>query len=338
MKSNHHRLPRYQYFRPLRGPAALCSVLLSGCASTSTGMFEPASTESARITTLFWVMAVGGGLIWLIVIGAAVYASRLRPRSHDRRRIRRLLLGGGVGFPVIVLTALMIYGLRMLGEPVSRQTAMQIEITGEQWWWRVAYQRPGPDPVHAANEIRLPVDEPVTLVLRTRDVIHSLWVPALSGKLDMLPGRENRLVVQPDRIGLFRGYCAEYCGTSHANMGIMVEVMERDTFQAWLAHEELPATEVRDSLHERGQALFASKGCDLCHAIRGTPARGDVGPDLTHVAGRHAIAGGILPQGHDSLKRWIEQADALKPRALMPSYPLPDRELDALAAYLGQLR
>lgn len=322
----------------VRGPVAFGPLLLSGCTGVSTGMFEPASAEATQISTLFWVMTIGGSAIWVLVIGLAVYASHLRPRAHERAKTRLLLLGGGVVFPVIVVTALLIYGLRMLGDPATGQTALQIDVTGEQWWWRVAYRRQGQDTIHSANEIRLPVDEPVTLVLRTRNVIHSLWIPALAGKLDLIPGRTNRLVVQADRAGIYRGYCAEYCGTSHANMGMMVEAMPPDAFAAWLSQQAQPAAVALAPLHKRGQALFATQGCDLCHTIRGTNARGDVGPDLTHVGGRHRIGAGVLPMDQRSLKRWIAQADTLKPRALMPSYALEDDELEALAAYLGQLR
>ena len=333
-----HRYRRHRSLtRPSPRAALPCLLLLGGCNGIS-GSFTPASEAASNVSQLFWIMTFGGGLIWLAVIGLALYASHLRPRQHELGMVRLFLLGGGVTLPVIVLGALLAFGLSLLAKPPPAAAGVRLEVICERWWWRVVYHRNGEAPVAVANEIRLPVGEPAELSLRTRDVIHSFWVPALAGKLDLIPGRINRMVVQPTRTGLFRGQCAEYCGTGHANMALYVEVMERGAFDGWLERQALPARTPEDARRQHGKSVFFAQGCDLCHAIRGTAARGAAGPDLTHVGSRHSLAAGLLPPGEASLRRWIRRADALKPRALMPSYPLADDELDALAAYLDHLR
>lgn len=323
-----------------RWPLRLLLPLTMAAASTGCtrlgGLFEPASIEALRVARLFWVMAIGSGLIWLLVVAIALYASRSAP--YKPAQVRLFLFGGGVVFPLVVLSALLVYGLRLLGSPPSQVTPLHVEVTGQQWWWRVAYPREGSETVITANELRLPRGEPVTIALRSRDVIHSFWVPALGGKLDMIPGRDNRLVIQPTRLGVFRGACAEYCGRSHANMGLFVEVMEPDAFRAWLEAQARPAQPEATAQGQRGEVLFTERGCALCHTVRGTPARGDVGPDLTHVASRHSIAAGLLPNTDAAMRRWIRHADRLKPRTLMPSQTIGDEDLDALVAYLGALR
>src|SRR5690606_480619 len=145
----------------------------------------------------------------------------------------------------------------------------------------------GSEAVVLANEIRLPVGEPVEFILDSPDVIHSFWIPALGGKMDMVPGRRTRLLLQPTRTGTFRGQCAEFCGTSHALMAFAVVVSEKDEFDRWLAGQRAPASDIGgDASVERGRTLFLTNGCASCHAIRGTEARSEIGPDLTHVGSR----------------------------------------------------
>jgi cytochrome c oxidase subunit 2 len=296
----------------------------------------PAGVESARIAALFWWMAGGTLLIWLAVIGLALYCA-----APDRRKpgARLLIVGGGVVVPVIVLTVLLIYGLTMLPPLVARAPAdaLQVSVVGEQWWWRVRYERDG-DAIELANELRLPVGERVQLRLASDNVIHSLWVPSLGGKMDMIPGRITYLALQPTATGIFRGVCAEYCGASHAQMAFYVEVMERDAFDRWLAHQAMPAPSPDNDRSEVGAQLFLANGCSGCHRIAGTPAAGRIGPDLTHLADRHSIAAGVLPMTAEALREWLADTTRIKPGAHMPAFGmLPDRELQALAAYLGTL-
>jgi cytochrome c oxidase subunit 2 len=170
-------------------------------------------------------------------------------------------------------------------------------------------------------------------------VIHSFWIPSLAGKMDMIPGRVTWLTVRPTRTGVFRGACAEYCGTSHALMAFYAEVMEKDAFDRWLAAQAAPAIAPTDAAATHGEDVFLTNGCGACHTVRGTPASGVIGPDLTHVGGRLSIGAGILPAEPDAFREWIARTDHVKPGVHMPHFGmLPDDELRALAAYLHALR
>lgn len=288
---------------------------------------------------LFWLMAGGAALLWLLVLGTAFHATRIRPRSHDERAGRWLILGGGVALPLVVLTGLLVHGLALMPALRAAGDGLLIRVSGEQWWWRVTYQPPGGEPVEAANEIRLPVGRRVELELSSPDVIHSFWVPPLAGKVDMIPGRTTRLVLEPTRTGTFRGVCAEFCGASHALMAFMVEVTEPAAFEAWLDAQAEAAVPPAGALARQGRKLFMELGCGACHAVRGTGAKGRIGPDLTHVGSRLSLAAGIMPNGHKAFARWIAGAEAIKPGSRMPSYDmLPPRELEALAAWLESLQ
>ena len=194
------------------------------------------------------------------------------------------------------------------------------------------------DAVELANEIRLPVGEPVEFELATRDVIHSFWIPSLGGKMDMIPGRTTRLRLEPTRTGVFRGTCAEFCGASHAYMSFAVVVMEKEEFAAWLAGQRAPARRGHEALAARGEALFQANGCGACHSVRGTSARGVIAPDLTHLGSRETLGAGVLPNEAAALERWIAHPSALKPGVRMPAFGmLPKDDLRALAAYLEAL-
>lgn len=317
----------------------LAAAALAGCSGRQSAL-DPAGREASELAFLFWAMAAGAAVIWLAVIGIAFYATRLRPEPHEEWVGRTLILAGGVAFPLIVLTGLLVPGLAMI--PALRAPPggpLRVEVSGEQWWWRVTYRRPDGSAVASANEVRLPRGQRVELVLTSPDVIHSFWVPSLAGKVDMIPGRTNRLAVEPTEVGMFRGVCAEFCGTSHALMAFETVVMEPADFDAWLAQEAAPAAVPSAGPAAEGARLFGSLGCGGCHAIRGTDARGVVGPDLTHVAGRLSLGAGILSNDHGGLMRWIAATDEVKPDVRMPAFGmLPSPELEALTAYLASLR
>lgn len=314
------------------------AALLAGCEGPQSAL-APAGFEAERVARLFWIMAIAAAAIWVAVIGLAVYATRIRTHPHSVKRARWLILGAGAMFPTVALGLLLLYGFYLMPRlRVFDDVRLRVAVSGEQWWWRVRYQPEGGEPIELANEIRLPVGERVAFVLSSPDVIHSFWIPSLGGKMDMIPGRTNTLILEPTRTGTFRGVCAEYCGDSHAWMSLRVVVMERPAFDAWLARQASPARAPTGEAAERGRRAFLANGCGACHRVRGTAADGTLGPDLTHVGSRLTLGAGILPTGPDDFARWIGHTQRLKPGVYMPSFGmLPDSELAALAIYLSEL-
>ena len=315
------------------------AALLAGCSGPQSTL-EPAGRAAEQISTLFWWMAGGAALVWLMVMGLALSSIFNRLESGQERRMKILIIGGGVTFPTIVLTVLLIYGLRLLPELTASapEGSLRVHVTGEQWWWRVRYELPNGGEASLANEIRLPVGEPVQFILDSPDVIHSFWIPALGGKMDMIPGRVTRLALHATKTGVYRGQCAEYCGTSHAWMAFDVVVQEKEEFAEWLARQAAPALGPTDRFTRAGAELFQTHGCGACHTIRGTSAAGVVGPDLTHVGSRLTIAAGTLANEPEEFRDWIARTKLVKPGVHMPHFGmLPEEELDALAVYLESL-
>lgn len=215
---------------------AILSVLtLTGCAGVQSAL-DPAGEEATRIAHLFWGMLAGAAVIWLGVLLLTAYAAQERPDTDRTKQAHRIILCGAL-LPAVVLSGLLIFGLSMLPELLAEapEDALRIHVHGEQWWWRVRYEPKGWAPFETANEIRLAAGDPVEFLLHSSNVVHSFWIPALGGKMDMMPGRTNRLVLHPVRTGSYRGVCAEYCGAGHANMAFHVEVVTREEFQRWLA-------------------------------------------------------------------------------------------------------
>lgn len=307
---------------------------------------HPAGSGAARIAELFWWMGGAALAIWLLVLLIAFYA-RSRPAvpEDDRCAANRLIIGGGAVFPTAALAALLIYSLPLTSEMRTPRTpggvTTRIEVSGEQWWWRVRYlpQEGTGVAVDSANEIRLPAGQAVEFILSSPDVIHSFWIPSLGGKVDMIPGRITTLVLEPLEPGVYRGACAEYCGASHAVMNFMTVVMEPAAFARWLERAAAPARPPADPHAARGQRAFMMHGCGACHTVRGTAADGRVGPDLTHVGGRLSLGAAVLPNTPDAFARWIGHTQQVKPEVKMPAFGmLPDEELAALAAYLSGLK
>jgi cytochrome c oxidase subunit 2 len=311
------------------------ALMLAGCSGPQSALV-PAGRDADQIGGLFTVMTVGALLIWTAVVVIAVYTIRVG-ESHSQRTANLLILGGGVAAPTIVLGALLAYGMPLLPAVLALpENAPTIRVTAKQWW-RFEYLTPA-GPIETANELRLPRGERLVVELGSPDVIHSFWVPSLAGKMDMIPGRVTRLALEPTRTGTFRGACAEYCGASHALMAFSVVVVEPDEFRRWLEEQARPAV-AGDPLAVRGRTAFIAHGCTACHTIRGTPAAGRIGPDLTHVGSRRHLAAETLPNDPASLSRWIASTTDLKPGAHMPAFrAMGTEDLSALAAYLSSLK
>lgn len=301
-------------------------------------VLAPAGPMAQAIADIGWAMFIGGALITLLVMGLLWRAVRGPAQSV---RPTRWIIGAGIVFPVIVLTALMVWSqwharVVMAEAPPD---ALVIMVTGHKWWWEVRYRHPdGGTDIALANEIRVPVGRTAWLGLNSADVIHSVWLPQLAGKMDTVPGRVNRLVFRVDRAGVYRGQCAEFCGEQHARMGLHLVAMEPAAYARWLRGQSQDARPPATDLQQRGRAAFLAQRCSACHTVRGVAAQGRLAPDLTHVASRVALGAGVLPNGPLALKEWVTHTQVLKPGAYMPSYGQLDAQtLDAIAAWLGSL-
>jgi cytochrome c oxidase subunit 2 len=334
--------PRFTVIKRTGQSAARTSPLLvllisAGCGGMQSTL-DPAGIEAGLVRTLFLVMAIAGGLIWFGVM-ATLFAAMLRVRRSSEQTAGRFILWGGAVFPAVMLFALLTYALWLM--PTLRPVAaagdaadLRIEVTGRQYWWQVVYHHRGVQ-IAAANEVRLPVGRRVEFSLKSDDVIHSFWIPSLGGKMDMIPGRENRLSLIAEKTGVFRGACAEFCGTSHAFMALTAVAMEPDAFDAWLVAEAEASIDVEGD----GSELFLRHGCGACHRVAGTDAVGAVGPDLSHLGSRRMLAAGIIANTEDNIAGFIANPAAIKPGAAMPAFAmLPPQDIRAIAAWLKGLR
>lgn len=322
------------------GPVALLPWLSTACDGAQSAL-APAGRGAESIAELFWWMTAGSVVIWVGLALLTAYAIRTTAEVSRARVMRLLIVGGGFVFPTVVLAALLVLGLSMLRPLLAAppKDALRVAVTGEQWWWRVRYFTPGGQVVDLANEIRLPVGRVAHFELDSRDVIHAFWIPSLGGKVDMIPGRQTRLLLSPTKVGAYRGTCAEYCGDSHAWMSFPVVVMEEGEFSDWLARQAQPARPSASAEARRGGELFLENGCGACHAVRGTDADGVIGPDLTHVGSRLSLAAGLLANEADDFAGWVARTHELKPGVTMPAFGmLAKDELRALGAYLDGLR
>jgi cytochrome c oxidase subunit II len=273
---------------------------------------------------------------------------RHRPRTE--RIGARVIVGAGVVFPAVVLGALLVYVLRVtslvsLPSHAVRLAAARpgpgevvIHVTGHQYWWRVRYlDADSSREFETANEVRIPVGRRVTLRLTSDDVIHSFWVPGLYGKMDLIPGRVNAIPLEAAAPGIWRGQCAEFCGIQHAMMAFVVVAQPQAEFDGWAARQRGTARSAADSASVAGQSAFLRVGCPACHVVRGTPANGALGPDLTHLASRLTIAAGTFPNAAGYLYGWVAHPQAIKEGSKMPRLPLSAPDLHAIVRYLQTL-
>jgi cytochrome c oxidase subunit II len=311
-----------------------------------------AGPQAGQILDLWRLTLAVCALVFLVLLAALWWAVRragratretpaaldglLRPEPGPKRAVAwalsvsALLLG--VLLVVSVATDRALAGLPLQG-------ALHIEVTGHQWWWSVHYDDPDPSRTFdTANELHLPVGRPVILTLRSADVIHSLWIPSLAGKKDLIPGRTATLTLRADRQGAYRAQCAEFCGWQHAWMALPVVVDSQAGFEEWATRQRAEAKQPTETLALQGQRLVLGGDCVMCHRIAGTEAGGRTAPDLTHLAGRATIAAGALPNDAAHLAAWVSDPSAFKPGVAMPAHPFMPDELRAVVAYLQSLQ
>lgn len=323
-------------------PASLVS-WLEAPAQSALHPAGPAATEIAR---LWWMMLAAFTAVFVIVLALLLYAiyrgTPTSPATTGRETGTAppwgrtgFIVAGGVILPILVLTPLFVYSLTAAGRLRTPANAVTIRVIGHMWWWEVRYPEQG---IVTANEIHIPAGQPVRLELTSADVIHSFWVPRLNGKRDLIPGIENVFWIQADAPGRYRGQCGEYCGTQHANMAFEVIALPAEEYAAWLATRATPRTEPAAAEAQRGRQLFLTSGCVQCHAIQGTRAKANTGPDLTHIGSRQKIGAALLPNTRENLARWIADPQAIKPGIKMPRTELNVDDLQSLVTYLEGLK
>jgi cytochrome c oxidase subunit II len=318
---------------------------------THNDALDAAGPQAAAIGQLWWLMlwlcvfvfvALMAALAWGLwrSRGGTPASPVVEPHGRGERRASRAVVAA------VVLSTVLLTGLLVASVGADRalaslplQGALNIRVTAHQWWWEVTYDDPRPDRIFTtANELVIPVGRPVVVTLQADDVIHSFWIPNLHGKKDLIPGRVATIELRADRAGHYVGRCAEYCGLEHAFMAVDVTALAADEFAAWQAHQRMDAPEPADDVARRGQELFMTGSCMLCHAIQGTSAGGRRAPDLTHFASRAHIGAGRFANTPPALAAWIEDPQKIKPGANMPAHLLPHEDNAALVAYLETLR
>jgi cytochrome c oxidase subunit 2 len=318
-------------------------VLLGGCGKQS--ILSARSPQAHNIMLLWWWMLGAATIVFVGALAMLVVAWFKRgvpglPLLGEREDLSEgLVLIFGIAIPIVVLVGLFavsdVYMVGQTSPPDPRSTAMTIDVIGHQWWWEVRY--PGTDAV-TANEIHIPIDTRVNLVATTADVIHSFWVPALNRKIDMIPGRQNRILLYTTHPGVYRGQCSQYCGMQHANMAMYVFAQRPAAYRSWLQGMASPASSPTTASAQAGERLFMSSQCASCHTIAGTQAQGTVGPNLTHVASRTTLASATIPNTRAQLAAWILNPQAIKPGTRMPDLGLPRGEVAQIVDYLETLR
>lgn len=318
-------------------PVLLALPLLPGCTGmqSSLDVGGPAAGELRLLIVSFTVIC---GIVWLLVVATLGWALlRRRPAGTGARTQRQLTWAVSLS---VAATAIIVAGLTTLSFLATRSVGggdgeIEVVAVGQQWWWQFLYPRDG---FQTANELHIPVGRTVRIRLESADVIHSFWVPSLSGKMDMIPGRTTALTLKAERPGVYRGQCAEFCGLQHSHMGFTVIAEDDVSYRKWLTGQGQPARPAATEEIRAGQAVFLAKPCAACHTIRGTTAVGTAGPDLTHIGSRRSIAAGLLETTRGTLAAWTADPQTLKPGTTMPLVPLTSVELRQVAVYLESLK
>lgn len=330
--------------------AALGGAVAAGCSTPQNFMIGTEGAGARAIAWLGWegIIAFCAATVvtWAFLIWFALRrrGTLVEHEPIDINEGQGWILIGGFLVPIGVFIFLFVGMMSVLASvPLTkpRHPPADIVVTGQQWWWNATYRFQGhPDlQVSLPTEIHIPVGRAITIEVQSLDVMHSFWVPKLQGKIDLIPGQRNFEQIEALAPGTYLGQCASYCGEEHANMRLRVIAQRPEAYQAWLAHQRAPAAAPVSPEAVRGEQVFLGAACSLCHTIRGTPAGGVVGPDLTHLASRQTIAGGILRNDTADLEAWVTHAQSLKPGTPMPDLPeFSGSDLRALVTYLQTLK
>jgi cytochrome c oxidase subunit 2 len=335
------------------GLLASASFLFASCGGRQSAL-DAAGIQAERLQDLWWLFFYITAAVYVIVM-AVLLVALFRNKKVDERtpaevepdEARETRIGyvvkAAVAVTLVTLFALMITSFRTgkaLNSLAETPPAIAIKVTGHQWWWEVEYQdeRDPSNNVMTANEIHVPVGQPVKLMLQSNDVIHSIWLPNFHGKKDLIPNYPTTFYFAADKPGVYWGQCAEFCGYQHAKMRFTVVAESLDEYRSWYQSQQQAPQPPADEMQKRGQEIFLTSVCAQCHTVQGTPAGGRVGPNLTHIAARPYIAAGSLQNTGDHLKQWITDPQSFKPGTRMPLNPYSDDDLQALVTYLESLK
>jgi cytochrome c oxidase subunit 2 len=334
--------------------AALTLVLCGSSCGGIHNALNPSGPQAQNLSRLWWLFFIVCSVVFVIVMIAVLLSLRNRtseppvavaptvepPQAQEQKR--RNVVVSAITVTVIILFVFLIASFsagRSMTAELAHKNGLTVELTGHQWWWEVRYDDVDASNIFTtANEIHIPVGVPVTFSLKAADVIHSFWVPNLSGKKDLIPGKINTIWLQADKPGVYRGQCAEYCGLQHARMALWIVAEPQEQFNAWRESQTQTSISPATDSQKRGQQVFLTSTCVMCHAINGTPAGSNFGPNLTHVASRNMIAAATLVNTREHLAQWIKDSQQFKPGNRMPQNNLSDADLQSLVDYLQSLK
>ena len=334
---------------------ALALSALAGCAGHQQSAIDPAGPQAGKIDTLWWSFFWLLGIIFIIVMVVTLLTLTRRHRGIEQEplegthqpseetdsRLRRVVTGATV-ITIVILFVLIVASVgtgKAIADLAFKKDPLTIQVTGIQWWWQIQYvNSDASKTLVTANEMHIPVGRPVQILGQSQDVIHSFWVPNLHGKRDLIPSRTTTEWIEADTPGIYRGQCAEFCGLQHAHMSLWVIAEPEDKFDAWMNAQLEPATNPPDADTQRGQQVFLSNGCVMCHQIRGTTAAGQNAPDLTHFGSRRGIAANTVPNTKGNLAGWIVDPQSTKPGNHMATIAVNSTDLQPLVDYLESLK
>jgi len=325
--------------------AAAPALAQEGVPPQQPSALNPAGPNSAAIADVFNIVLIMATVVFVVVEGLIVFSAfRFRRKATDtsepvqvhgntKAEIAWTILPALI---VVTLFVLALQTMQTLGtKPAAAEGQMTVKVIGHRFWWE--YQYPDLN-ITTATDLVIPTGKVVNLELSSVDVIHSFWIPQLNGKTDAFPNHINTTWIQANIPGFYYGQCAELCGPSHANMRAVVIARTPEEFDQWVKEQQAPPVQSAEALAQQGQQVFLASACIGCHTISGTAAQGKVGPNLTHVASRTSIAGGMLTNTEGNIKRWLANPPAIKPDSVMPNLNLSQSNIDALTAYLQTLK
>jgi cytochrome c oxidase subunit 2 len=350
-----------------------CAVVLAGCANLPATTLYTYGDHATRILDLLMIVFWMAVAVFVIVQGALVYTVFRFRSKQDVTALPKQLHGNTkieiawtIAPAIVVLIIAVLTFRTQAANSYMPPEAVKIRAVAHQWWFEFQYfdqdgvslQTPitvdekNQPVITTATDLYVPVGVPITIQLDAADVMHNFWIPKIAGKTYMIPGKSNFLTFTVKEPGIYKAFCAEFCGEAHAQMHFRLIGLDAAEFAKWktnistIPEAKTGTVQVLGLTGDiaRGAALFADakKQCATCHIISGTAAKGKIGPNLTYVGSRTALGGAILPYSVDNLGKWLHESSAIKQgnlmgRVIKKGY-LTDQEVADLAAYLDSMK